>query len=93
MSDSVREPIQVYLSSAEREALERASRSLGVSRSEVLRRGLMCVESSGGGATGPGPVPPSITPATAGPGAPPPSLPVAPLGQILSELSDDRADR
>ncbi|HET6361397.1 MAG TPA: ribbon-helix-helix domain-containing protein [Gemmatimonadota bacterium] len=36
----VREPIQVYLSTKEREKLERVSRRMGVSRSEVLRRGL-----------------------------------------------------
>jgi predicted transcriptional regulator len=36
----VREPIQVYLSSAERERLDRVARRMGVSRSEVLRRGL-----------------------------------------------------
>jgi len=36
----VREPIQVYLSSAERERLDRVAERLGVSRSEVLRRGL-----------------------------------------------------
>lgn len=36
----VREPIQVYLSTAERERLDRVASRLGVSRSEVLRRGL-----------------------------------------------------
>lgn len=36
----VREPIQVYLSSVEREQLDRVARRMGVSRSEVLRRGL-----------------------------------------------------
>ena len=36
----VREPIQVYLSTAERERLNRVAGRLGVSRSEVLRRGL-----------------------------------------------------
>ena len=36
----VREPIQVYLSTAERDRLERVARRMGVSRSEVLRRGL-----------------------------------------------------
>jgi predicted transcriptional regulator len=36
----VREPILVYLSSAERERLDRVARRMGVSRSEVLRRGL-----------------------------------------------------
>jgi hypothetical protein len=36
----VREPIQVYLSTAERERLDRVARRMGVSCSEVLRRGL-----------------------------------------------------
>lgn len=36
----VREPIQVYLSTVERERLDRLAAELGVSRSEVLRKGL-----------------------------------------------------
>lgn len=36
----VREPIQVYLAPRERAALDRLARELGVSRAEVLRRGL-----------------------------------------------------
>ena len=36
----VREPIQVYLSTTERERLDSVAARLGVSRSEVLRRGL-----------------------------------------------------
>jgi Arc/MetJ-type ribon-helix-helix transcriptional regulator len=40
MAARVREPIQVYLSSPERERLDRVAAELGVSRSEVLRRGL-----------------------------------------------------
>lgn len=36
----VREPIQVYLTTAERERLDRVAKRLRVSRSEVLRRGL-----------------------------------------------------
>ena len=36
----VREPIQVYLSTAERDWLDRLASRMGVSRSEVLRRGL-----------------------------------------------------
>ena len=76
--------------------LDRASRALGVSRSEVLRRGLLFVgdaaarEAAEAGAGGPRW---AVTPATAGPGAPPPSIPVAPLREILRELSDDRTDR
>ena len=40
MADRVREPIQVYLTSAERERLDRLASAFGISRSEVLRRGL-----------------------------------------------------
>lgn len=40
MAARVREPIQVYLSSAERAQLDRLALRLGVSRSEVLRQGL-----------------------------------------------------
>lgn len=40
MAARMREPIQVYLSSAERASLDRIAAELGVSRSEVLRRGL-----------------------------------------------------
>ena len=36
----VREPIQVYLSTSERERLDRLAAELGISRSEVLRKGL-----------------------------------------------------
>jgi hypothetical protein len=39
-SKRVREPIQVYLDGGERAALDRLARALGVSRAEVLRRGL-----------------------------------------------------
>ena len=39
-SKRVREPIQVYLTSAERAGLDRVALELGVSRAEVLRRGL-----------------------------------------------------
>lgn len=40
----VREPIQVYLDRAERARLDRLARELGVSRAEVLRRGLDSLE-------------------------------------------------
>lgn len=94
MSKPVREPIQVYLTSDERVALDRAAKELGVSRSEVLRRGVEVV----GGARVAGPLRDLatgglVTPATAGPGDPPPSRPVAPLDELLRELSADRADR
>jgi len=37
---SVREPIQVYLTREDRQLLDRASETSGISRAEVLRRGL-----------------------------------------------------
>ena len=40
---SVREPLQVYLSPDERERLDRIADLLGVSRAEVLRRGIEAV--------------------------------------------------
>ena len=39
-ANRVREPIQVHLTRAERAALDRLARELGVSRAEVLRRGM-----------------------------------------------------
>jgi hypothetical protein len=36
----VREPIQVYLSADERDVLDKLAEDLGLSRAEVLRRGL-----------------------------------------------------
>ena len=39
-SKRVREPIQVYLTPSERGALDALARELGVSRAEVLRRGI-----------------------------------------------------
>lgn len=43
MPKVVREPIQVYLTPTEREELDRAAGALGVSRSEVLRRGIRTI--------------------------------------------------
>lgn len=95
MSSRVREPIQVYLSAEERAALDDAAAQLGVSRSEVLRRGVEALSRRGEargsladlarqGAV----VPPSdLT------GTPPPSLPVAPLRELLDELDQDRGGR
>lgn len=40
---SVREPIQVYLDRSERAELDRLATKLGVSRAEVLRRGIQAV--------------------------------------------------
>ncbi len=94
MVKHVREPIQVYLSSEERAELDRAAEELGVSRSEVLRRGVEALRS----------LPPSgllrdvaadglVTPATIGPGDPPPRKPVASLAELLCELDEDRGNR
>ena len=55
MPKTVREPIQVYLTDAERAELDRLAGSLGVSRSEVLRRGVSALRTTGPaiGAVGP----------------------------------------
>lgn len=98
MSKSVREPIQVYLTPAERDVLDRCAAELGVSRSEVLRRGLQAIGDPAGAIPG-GASPRGrtsddwLTPASLAPGAPPPSLPVAPLEQLLDELEQDRGGR
>ena len=42
-ADQVREPIQVYLTPDERSKLDRVAVLLGVSRAEVLRRGISAV--------------------------------------------------
>jgi hypothetical protein len=94
MAKVVREPIQVYLTPEERAELDRAAAAMGVSRSEVLRRGISAVESpqpyegalrglvEGG----------LVTPPTIRRGSPPPSRPVAPLADLMSELEQDRRD-
>lgn len=95
MARVVREPIQVYLTPEERADLDRAARVLGVSRSEVLRRGITAVE---------GPVPYEgqlrdlveeghLTPPTIPPGRPPASRPVASMEEVMSALERDRRDR
>lgn len=93
MPKEVREPIQVYLTSQERSELDRKAEELGVSRSEVLRRGVRAMGSrplSGllrdVAAEG------YVAPARIAPGEPPPSKPVAPLEELLEELASDRAD-
>jgi Ribbon-helix-helix protein, copG family len=94
MARVVREPIQVYLTPDERAELDRAAHDMGLSRSEVLRRGIGLA--GGTGYTGPlrnladaG----YLTPATTGPGGPPPSAPVARLRTILNELEADRGEK
>ena len=94
MSDRVREPIQVYLSSEERAELDRKAEAMGVSRSEALRRGIQAVASP----RTRGPLAELIaqglaSPARALPAAPPPSRPVAPLDDVLEGLTRDRGAR
>lgn len=43
-ADRVREPVQVYLDSADRDRLERLREQLGATKSEALRRGLAALE-------------------------------------------------
>lgn len=90
----VREPIQVYLSTAERDRLDHLSSRMGVSRSEVLRRGLERLAEREKDAALADLIrrgvlrPPLITQ-----GPIPPGEPVAPLEDLLRELDEDRADR
>lgn len=94
MAAKVREPIQVYLSAAERESLDRVAAELGVSRSEVLRKGLERIAERERDAALVDLVrrgwlrPPVIR------GGPvPQGEPVAPLADLLKELDELRADR
>jgi len=94
MVQRVREPIQVYLTSEERGELDRAAQELGVSRSEVLRRGVEAVRNQHpAGLLRDLAVEGYVTPARIPPGEPPPSKPVAPLEDLLAELDADRAER
>lgn len=92
MASEVREPIQVYLTAEERERLERVAASLGVSRSEVLRRGVMALADD----PDRGPVAALVdrglaTSPSVRDGSPPPSPPAfAPLEEILAGLDADR---
>lgn len=93
MARVVREPIQVYLTPDEREELDEAAREMGVSRSEVLRRGISAVhrpryEGSLSDLVEDGLVTPPLAPS----GEPPPCAPVAPLKALLAELDRDRGD-
>ena len=94
MAHVVREPIQVYLTPEERADLDQAAQEMGVSRSEALRRGIRAVLDTGhAGVLQDLADEGYVTPPTVGPGAPPPSAPVAPLGEVLDELAEDRRDR
>jgi Ribbon-helix-helix protein, copG family len=94
MSKVVREPIQVYLTPSEREELERAAGALGVSRSEVLRRGIRTIGAPGfAGSLRDLADDGYVTAPMRGPGGPPPAAPVAPLSSLLAELDEDRHER
>ncbi len=94
MAKQVREPIQVYLTDQERAQLDRAAKRMGVSRSEVLRRGIESIaERPLSGLLRDISAEGYVRPATVPPGEPPPSCPVAPLDTLLSELDADRQDR
>ena len=94
MTDRVREPIQVYLTGAERAELDRRAAELGVSRSEALRRGIQALARPQ--AAGPlaalvanG----QLTPPLRRDGVPPRGDPVASLATLLDELDADRRER
>lgn len=94
MGNTVREPIQTYLTPDERSELDRVAQEMGVSRSEALRRGIRALRRPGHAAALSDLVEQGlVTPAPAAPGEPPPSRPVASLDELLGELAADRADR
>jgi hypothetical protein len=94
MPRQVREPIQVYLTEEERARLDASARELGVSRSEVLRRGIASVHGpSYHGALRDLAESGVLTPAKVAPGTPPPRRPVAPLAEVLAGLERDRSER
>jgi hypothetical protein len=93
MAKLVREPIQVYLTPAERAELDRSAHEMGVSRSEALRRGIRAIRASDyQGALHDLADEGYVTPPASGPGDPPPSAPVARFDEILGELAEDRAE-
>jgi len=94
MSRTVREPIQTYLTAAERDDLDRAARELGVSRSEALRRGVRALlRGRPTGALADLEAKGLVAPAATGPSGPPPAAPVTTLDDLLDELAADRANR
>ena len=95
MAKTVREPIQVYLTPEEREQLDRAARALGVSRSEVLRRGISAVGTShpGHGVLRDLAHEGYVTPPLAPPGAVPPRARTTPFDRLMRDLDEDRRDR
>ena len=95
MPNRVREPIQVYLSEEERARLERAAQELGVSRSEVRRRGL---EGVGAGPEAVGPLRDLVDQGLASPARvrkaePPPRVADLPFEGLMRGLDTDRSER
>lgn len=92
MKKQVREPIQVYLTPDERSDLDDLAVDLGLSRSEVLRRGISLVSQS---TSQDEPTIDSalLTPATVTGGPVPTAQPVAQLDELLEELREDRDTR
>lgn len=90
----IREPIQVYLSTAERDQLDRLASRLGVSRSEVLRRGLEGIAERDKDAALADLVRRGLLrpPLSTG-GSVPPGKPIAPLDELLKDLDEARSDR
>jgi hypothetical protein len=95
MPKRVREPIQVYLTDKERAQLDRLAGAMGVSRSEVLRRGVAALEppTSAAGPLAELTAHGLATPANLEGGEPPAGKPLAPLADLLAELRTDRGDR
>jgi transposase-like protein len=94
MSKVVREPIQVYLTPLERAELDQAAREMGVSRSELLRRGIRAMRDRHYAGSLRDLVHEGlVTPAGSGPGGAPSSAPVTSLSKLLAELEEDRAAR
>ncbi len=98
VEDRVREPIQTYLTGGERAELDRLARELGVSRSEILRRG---IEALGVTGSRTGTLPDPLA-ALVGEGvvtlprqalAVPETRPVVPLADLIEELRNDRDAR
>jgi hypothetical protein len=94
MGKTVREPIQVYLTPSERRELDRAADELGVSRSEVLRQGILGIAAHRYAGKLADLVDEGVvTPARARSDEAPPRLPVTCLDDLLAELAQDRRDR
>ncbi len=92
MKRKVREPIQVYLSPDERSDLDDLAQDLGLSRSEVLRRGITLLSQTGAPASE-ALDDPLVTPPTVTRGPVPTAPPVASLNELLDELRGDRDAR